>query len=80
VSRCALTAADVAEVRRFERLLRIFGRIDREGIDDLRKVRRRRAACRLVYGDDVDRWPGYREAPPDEPATVTALFAERSMG
>lgn len=54
------TPADLVEIRRFERLLRIWGRIDREERSEIRKVRRRRAACRLVYGTAVDTWPAFR--------------------
>jgi hypothetical protein len=53
-------SADLAEIRRFERLLRIWGRIDREERSEIRKFRRRRAACRLVYGAAVDTWPAFR--------------------
>lgn len=54
------SAEDVAEVRQFERLLRIWGRIDREERSEARKMARRRAACRLVYGAEVDRWPAFK--------------------
>ncbi len=59
-----LIASDVAEVNRFKRLLAIWKRIDHETKPkNQRRYSRRRAACRLVYGAEVETWPAFASKP-----------------